>query len=276
MHNYKTGRKAGGHGIKIDGAYVSLWIHELGGLQAAIDKISKSICDGCDYTMICVDVNVSPRICRMFINKQLGADLIAKHDANLKINSRIRHSKPRNTPNPNKGKTYREIYGTNRPACGFKRGLANPNFTRSKYVGCKCINKYGQKFRSSYEVAFSELMIDNKIAFNTEHRMLLCNNRVKIVDFIINNMLVEITGYAYPAWKDDFDVKMNLLHITYPEHKIIIISTRDNMTELREKHSNYASILPIEDSDDLVKFFSENHSIIIPIALQPINKSSKN
>lgn len=127
-----------------------------------------------------------------------------------------------------RGRTYREIYGDKIPKCGFAKGDLNPNFTRSKFIGCKLENKIGERFRSSLEVQFSEFCIENDIPYKYEERVKLIDGRVKIVDFVLfNTILVEITGFAYKGWQEIFIEKMKLLRqstinpiliLTYPKY----------------------------------------------------------
>ncbi len=129
-----------------------------------------------------------------------------------------------------RGKTYKEIYGDKIPKCGFKKGLENANFTRNKFVGCKYKNSIGEKYRSSLEVIFSEFLIKNKIPYEYEKRFLMMNGRYKIIDFVLNDYIfVEVTGFAYKKWQDDFIDKMKILRnstenpiliLTYPKHLI--------------------------------------------------------
>jgi hypothetical protein len=79
--------------------------------------------------------------------------------------------------------------------------------------------------------------------------------QIKIVDFIIKEQLVEITGYAYEKWKQDFDTKINLLHTTYPNKKIVIISSSDKVQELKEKHSYYATVLNLDNEKEIINYF---------------------
>lgn len=233
----------------INGDRVPCWIIENGGVTCILEKTKELLINGNDVHDIRAVFNISASTLINFIKK---------HDIKLAerelINRKIRGAERKSTAltgisKSTKGKTYKEIYGTNLPKCGFKTGHDNPNFYRDKFTGCNKINKYGEKFRSNYEVCFSEILRDNNILYDYEHHFKLCNGKVKIVDFIVNGDLVEITGYAYTAWKDDFDIKIQLLKLSYPEKNIIIISTENNISELKSKHSNIATILPLNSVD---------------------------
>ena len=241
----------------INGCRIPCWVHEAGGFEIVIKNISNLIKEGKSIHHIREIYNISATTAKKFIKNNLFNDLISAEINNRKlIASQIRSNSLKGKVNPNKGKTYREIYGTDSPACGFKSGDQNPNFTRNKFVGCNIRNKSGKKFRSSYEVQFSELLESANIAYEYENQYKLCNGKVKIVDFIVNNKLVEITGYAYAAWKEDFDAKIQLLKLSYPESCIVIVSTRDNISELKDKHNSIAHIFAIEDSDTIIKFLT--------------------
>lgn len=241
--------------VWVDGERLSVWVEELGGKDATSKKIEKYIEEGGSIHTISADLNISPSTCKTYIKNNLSDYYTNKEQQTRKLLRSQNVSKAlKGKKSSLKGKTYMEIYGTSTPACGFAKGDRNPNFSRSKFVGCTKINKYGDKFRSSYEVLFSEILKDNNIDYEFEHHMKLCNGRVKIVDFIVDDQLVEVTGYAYAKWREDFDVKIQLLAKTYPDKHIVVVSTEDNMKELTVKHSNIASILVLSEESILNHF----------------------
>jgi len=63
-----------------------------------------------------------------------------------------------------------------------------------------------------------------------------------------------ITNKGKNAAKDDFDIKIELLKRSYPEKKIVIISTENNIDELKTKHGEYATILPL-NSANIIDYF---------------------
>lgn len=240
----------------INGERVPCWIIENGGVLYILKKVKEQLITGDDVHDIRALFNVSASTLLNFIKK---------HDISLSqqelLNRKVRGAQRRSfaltgVAKSTKGKTYKEIYGTDSPNCGFKSGDNNPNFYRSKFTGCNKLNKYGEKFRSNYEVYFSETLRENNIAYDYEHQLKLCNGKVKIVDFIVNGELVEITGYAYPAWKDDFDIKIQLLKQSYPQNHIVIISTKNNIDELKSKHGDIATILLL-NSADIIQHFTK-------------------
>jgi hypothetical protein len=238
------------------GKKISCWIRDKGGHTNVLKIFKKLITLNHDRYSLAKYFNISPSTCKSFIFKNLTKESIENEKINLKRNSYLRRSLNLKGKNiTHKGKTYEEIYGTKTPKCGFKKGDLNPNFTRDKYVGCTLTNFSGKRFRSSYEVKFSNLLEFNNITYNYEHRFKLCNGKVKIVDFIINDKFVEVTGYAYDKWKQDFDIKIQLLHQSYPDKEIVIISTTDKVEELKQKHSNFAKILNLDNDNDLKEYF---------------------
>lgn len=256
---WKVGKTGKGRNAQsyvwVNGERVSVWILEQGGRDLVNKKIVEYIENGGSIHTISADLKISPTTCKKYIECNLCDYYIIKERQNRKsLWSRNASRALKGRKSPLKGKTYMEIYGTSTPACGFARGDKNPNFTRNKFVGCTKINKYGDRFRSGYEVKFSEILKDNHIDYEFEHHMKLCNGKVKIVDFIVDNQLVEVTGYAYTKWKEDFDVKIQLLAKTYPDKYIVIVSTDDNIEELTSKHSNIASILTLSEESILSHF----------------------
>lgn len=126
-----------------------------------------------------------------------------------------------------RGKTYKEIYGTDNPGCGFAKGKQNPNYTTTRFRGKRYINKNNEYYRSSLEVLFSEFLIDNGYSYEYEKIFHMNNSKYKIVDFVVNDIIVEVTGFAYKGWQTDFINKMKNLRksvdnqiivVTYPEH----------------------------------------------------------
>lgn len=248
----KKGKKSLSY-IFVNGQRFPVWIKNHGGYDKVISEIKNYVNNNYDRFPISRLFNVSPITMKRFIMNNLPKDYIDQELKNFKTNSTRRKSlNSKGRISPHKGKTYKEIHGTDTPGCGFKKGMKNPNFTRDKYIGCKLLNKYGQKFRSSYEVRFSELLTDNQIPYDYEHGFRMLNGKVKIVDFIVNEKLVEVTGYAYEKWKNDFDVKIYLLHKSYPDKQIVIIAETDKIEELKTKHGLYTTVLDINHHSEII------------------------
>lgn len=158
-----------------------------------------------------------------------------------------------------RGKTYNEIFKGKHTNCGFRPGNLNAakqtdikekirkgvlasytpelrahrSLTGKQNIakrGCfgklKYTNSVGHKFRSRLEVSFSEMMIKHGIKYEYEYILPLIDGTTKVVDFKIGETLVEITGYAYKAWREDFDKKLikmrdsctnQIVLLTYPK-----------------------------------------------------------
>lgn len=243
---------------KVNGVIIPVWITLNGGIENIRIKIKDYIIKGMDYHQIRVGFNISSSTMINFIRKNIEEVYIRKEKENRKLNSSKRRSNACSGISSSlKGKTYKEIYGDNLPKCGFKKGSDNPNFTRDKYIGCKLFNSSGKKFRSSYEVKFSEILEKNKIAYSYEHHYKLLNGKVKIVDFIVGKVLIEVTGYAYIKWQQDFDVKIALLHQAYPEHHIMIVCDCDKIDLLLSKHGSYCTIVSVNNEENIIQSINQ-------------------
>jgi hypothetical protein len=243
----------------VEGIRIPTWVIENGGVDNICKSIEILISEGYDSNMVAIYFNVSPITMKNFIKNNIIQGYIDKELENRTNNIKTRRSKSLKGVSKNtKGKTYKEIYGDKEITNGFKRGDKNPNFTRDKYIGRTLTNKFGEKFRSSYEVIFSELLLDNNIPYDYEHHFKLNNGRVKIVDFIVNNIFVEVTGYAYEKWQQDFDTKILLLHQTYPDQQIVIICDDSKVNLLKERHSYYCTIFSLSEYDKIINHFMIN------------------
>lgn len=116
--------------------------------------------------------------------------------------------------------------------CGFKKGLLNPNFTsrkkQTKYTKAAKQNSYGEWYRSIYEAKFSDLLHEHNVDFVYEKYAKMNNGRYKFIDFIVNDVLIEISGYAYEWWRQSFDEQIRALRATY-DNPIVIIIPYDNI-----------------------------------------------
>lgn len=169
-----------------------------------------------------------------------------------------------------RGKTYSEIYGTDSPSCGFKKGENNPmaspisklkqseaikkSYTdelrrkRSQYKlnqldqgliygKMRYENSKGEKFRSILELKVSDILAQNNISYEYEKAVFkLPNNskgyKRKVVDFRINNVLLEVSGLAYTKWIEEFIEKINLLKLVTTS-KIIILTYKDKVDTVK-------------------------------------------
>ena len=168
-----------------------------------------------------------------------------------------------------KGKTYKEIYGTDIPKCGFRKGDDNQakkedvkikiskgvkkSYTEelkevrrqemykridegrlNNFHGLKYENSKGEKYRSNLEVLFSEILITNNISYKYEVTYKLNNGQRKIVDFVLEDfILVEITGYAYTNWQLAFQKKIKLLRESV-DNPILVLTYSEMLDKLRE------------------------------------------
>lgn len=184
---------------------------------------------------------------------------------------------------PFKGKTYKEIYGNRNVKCGFQKGefnVAKRSEIRQK-ISEKVKNSYdkdngrlrklrsqqqlsrnlnkvlersrfsknlkakdGNFYRSSLEVDFANTLIDNNIPFQYEVPVRMSNNHRKVVDFVIDGKLfIEISGYAYEKWRNDFDQKMKLFDFDrdIDNSIIFILVYRKNLNLIVENQKNFVN-----------------------------------
>ena len=137
-----------------------------------------------------------------------------------------------------RGKNYKERFGDKKVNCGFKKGLENPNFTVEKksLFHYNEVNSIGEKFRSKPEKEFSEFCLRNNIRYEYEKRLALFDNSVKIVDFILEGVIfLELSGYVYKEWQDDFNYKISKLRKSY--FNPILILTYENKYDLIHKNT---------------------------------------
>jgi hypothetical protein len=86
---------------------------------------------------------------------------------------------------------------------------------------------------------------------------------LKIVDFVIGNLLVEVTGYAYSAWRQQFDVKIQLLAKSYPNKQILIVSQNDEwrgdqLRELSKHKSSQIEVMDLTEEQSLCDYIIAN------------------
>lgn len=123
------------------------------------------------------------------------------------------------------------------PELRRKRGEAMRKRIKEKgYVGWsrRLSNSRGEKFRSKLEVNFSELMIRNGIDYQYEVPMLLMDGSYKIVDFVVNGVLIEISGFAYESWQNNFLKKMKVMRMTN-DKQILVLTYPDKVDDLRRR-----------------------------------------
>lgn len=207
-----------------------------------------------------------------------------------------------------RGKTYLEIYGTSNPTCGAKIGDLNtaknlqvrqkisksvkesysPDlrqlrsdhatkkirdrkspFGKAAYA-LKYINTRNERFRSQLEIYFSELLIRNRIEYKYEVVQVLKSGRTKIVDFLVEDVFIEITGFAYINWQKDFIAKIKdlrssidnpILILTYPQH---LEKDLDLESSIYQTSSQNVSVCSIYNDNRIlqnIKFYQQVYSL---------------
>ena len=242
----------------VNGVRTPYWVIDNGGFDKTNKKIEDYIILGYDYKCIAFLLNIRVLTCMSYVKKYIAHQKDVLDNISLNVKHHRMSKALKGKPSSLKGRTYKQIHGTDTPRCGFRRGKDNPNFTRPKYIGCVCVDKFGNKCRSKYEVELSELLIEHNIQYDYEHHYTLCNGKVKVVDFTVGNCLIEVTGYAYEQWRNDFDVKIQLLARTYPDKTIYIISKNSGKKEsiidmLKDKHeNNQIKVIDLTDHNTII------------------------
>ena len=139
-----------------------------------------------------------------------------------------------------------------------KRGICTrKNFLEGKYGYFNkptFKNKNNELFRSNLEAQFSNFLIDNNIKYGYEvSRIELIDKSIKIIDFTINDIYVEISGFAYKSWQDDFIKKINLLRNTVNNH-ILILSYKEHIDRLKNEFKELKNIFVfyVEDYEKII------------------------
>lgn len=126
-----------------------------------------------------------------------------------------------------KGMSYEKRFGTNDVGCGFKKGRLNPNTTRKHFIqtNLKRTNSRNEHFRSNLEIEFSEILHDLNIIYEYERRVFYQDNekeRVKLIDFCVGDVWIEISGLWHENWKQDFLHKVCCMRKCHSNPLIII------------------------------------------------------
>jgi hypothetical protein len=155
-----------------------------------------------------------------------------------------------------KGKTYLEIYGTETPACGFKSGDGNPNYdTILKTKSNESLKRYyknnpdatydkirkgtitrsnivlenGEHFNSNWEVEVYNILQERNITFSREVKVKLLDGGLKIVDFVVDNIYIEVVGTSYCRDPEKFTRRMYQLYNSIKGHGYLIIITSEKL-----------------------------------------------
>ncbi len=198
-----------------------------------------------------------------------------------------------------RGKTYFDIYGPVKPKCGFGVGefnvMANEASKSKQSIGLKnsytpellerrryakllqidngfvygkmkCISLSGEKYRSKLEVLFSDALFIRNLNYVYEPPAYkLPENEFgykrKVVDFLIGEYIIEITGLAHSSWVIEFIRKINLLK-TATDKIIVILTYPDKLELIRELVDGRTFIFDIfsvvEDENILLKLVNNN------------------
>ena len=186
-----------------------------------------------------------------------------------------------------KGKTYKQIYRGKSTKAGFQRGSANvasrPEVgkkiaaaMRRRKIACMFEGKTNEqiqvlkeqyarrlmngkfkarsgKYRSNLENDFARLLKASNVKFEHEPTVRSINNKIFFPDFRVRRTLIEVSGYAYPAWQKAFRRKLKTLSKT---HKYVHVLVPDAVLKLAElKLSQFATrVWPISKSSQLVRY----------------------
>lgn len=164
-----------------------------------------------------------------------------------------------------KGKTYKQIYGTSTPGCGFKTGIENPNYDPIlKEKSNNSLRKWykenpeatiqklkkgeearsnifyrGEHFNSSYEVILYKFFKKNNFKFEREVPVILSNNSIKVVDFVVEKencfIYIETTGMGYIRDKEKFIKKISLLRESTDYCPLVILTDISLLSEIRKR-----------------------------------------
>jgi hypothetical protein len=158
-----------------------------------------------------------------------------------------------------KGKTYKEIYGTSDPGCGFKKGKDNPNYniilkdksneslkiyySKNPDIAKRKLDKLkkskrsykvidysnNEVFNSSYEQKIYNFLKVNHFSFSREVPVSLINKKFKVVDFIIFDKgyetYIEVTGASFALNPNYFIQRIDLLKQSIGLSPLIIIAS---------------------------------------------------
>lgn len=193
-----------------------------------------------------------------------------------------------------KGKTYKQIYGLYKTKAGYQRGGANiakrgdirkrisagvkksynkklleirreqgrKNIFGASFGKFKFNNSLGERFRSTLERDFSEWLLVNKYTYEYEKRIKLKDGSIKVVDFVVNDIFIEITGYAYKNWQLDFNKKIKKLREVV-DNPILILTYREKLQLAWGGLSDTDIFIhPIEDRTDTKKTINHLTNLI--------------
>lgn len=164
-----------------------------------------------------------------------------------------------------RGNNYLQTYKTNTPRVGFKEGEDNIGKAlevrqklsesvkasynddlrelRAKqmiegnidgFASRRIPDIQGNLYRSSLEADFSNFLITNNIDFQYEVSYKFIPNDkyfYKLVDFVVDDVLIEITGVAFDSWLQETIDKIRLLEASV-SNRIIVLTYVDKLDSL--------------------------------------------
>lgn len=195
-----------------------------------------------------------------------------------------------------RGKTYTEIYGSDSAPCGFQRG--ERNVAKRKEVREKIrkavIQSYEkdpslrklrreqmidrirdgtapgwyysynsereERYQSRLEEEFAKLLLSRDVSYMKDYPVALSSSRTKLVDFFLlkTSTYVEISGFAYEEWQEDFFEKIQRLLEVLDEKRLVIFTYLEKLELAKEKfqsiqsYSNEVCILSIDQFETFI------------------------
>jgi len=122
-----------------------------------------------------------------------------------------------------------------------------------------------ERYQSRLEEAFAKLLQTHNIEYIKDYPVALSSSKTKLVDFYLqkSQVLVEISGFAYEKWREDFLTKIRLLHAaSSPSMTICIFTYKEHVTLLKTSlqsciedsaTSRVWHILPIEQFSTFIE-----------------------
>lgn len=194
-----------------------------------------------------------------------------------------------------KGKTYLEIYGTSSPKCGFKKGKDNYNFApgskekrsegvKRSYKNPELIKQRrermisrirsanhpmwyyvyneerGEGYQSRLEESFAKLLQKYSFEYIKDYPLALSSTQTKLIDFMLvqKEYFIEISGFAFPRWQNDFIDKMKKVFEVLKNKRVIIFTYPEKLETLKERskefqlNSNKLSLLSTEEFESFL------------------------
>lgn len=188
-----------------------------------------------------------------------------------------------------RGKTYKQIYKTETPSCGYQRGdrnVAKREDIREKiregvrksyteelrnlrrvqklelidkgliFGKMRYENDRREKFRSILEFNFANRLFQEGIPYQYERTIFKLppnekGYKRKNVDFTVGDLLIEITGIAHINWKNTFLEKIRLLR-RVTDLPILVLTYPEKVTELKELEKLNITVMNYFETDTII------------------------